>query len=213
MGETPIHDDVIKGKHFPRYLPYVRGIHRWIPRTKASNAELWCFLWSAPDWIHGWVNNREACDLRRHRAHYDIIVMLTGHYWGTHMTNRHFVFLTTSQPGAWFNIKMSSYQYRTSHCGDKTIVGSFYLHKGISYTSKMASLYWISSQDPIKIHRRWSQLETHCVSLAQWCMQHIQNDVIYSSCKFVSRPVRRNEITYLFPNFNGGVEVWESVNK
>ena len=24
--------------------------HRWIPRTKASDAELWCFLWSAPEW-------------------------------------------------------------------------------------------------------------------------------------------------------------------
>ena len=48
--------------------------HRWIPRTKASDAELWCFLWSAP-WINGWVNNREADDLRRRRAHYDVIVM------------------------------------------------------------------------------------------------------------------------------------------
>ena len=26
-------------------------------------------------WINGWVNNRQACDLRRHRAHYDVIVM------------------------------------------------------------------------------------------------------------------------------------------
>ena len=26
-------------------------------------------------WINGWVNNCEAGDLRRHRAHYDIIVM------------------------------------------------------------------------------------------------------------------------------------------
>ena len=26
-------------------------------------------------WIDGWVNNREAVDLRRHRAHYDVIVM------------------------------------------------------------------------------------------------------------------------------------------
>ena len=26
-------------------------------------------------WINGWVNNREACDLRRHRAHYDVIVI------------------------------------------------------------------------------------------------------------------------------------------
>ena len=24
--------------------------HQWIPCTKASDAELWCFLWSAPDW-------------------------------------------------------------------------------------------------------------------------------------------------------------------
>ena len=26
--------------------------------------------------INGWVNNGEAGDLRRHRAHYDVIVML-----------------------------------------------------------------------------------------------------------------------------------------
>ena len=26
-------------------------------------------------WINGWVNNREACDLRRHRAHYAVIVI------------------------------------------------------------------------------------------------------------------------------------------
>ena len=24
--------------------------HQWIPRTKASDAELWCFLWSAPEY-------------------------------------------------------------------------------------------------------------------------------------------------------------------
>ena len=48
---------------------------RWIPHTKASDAELGCFLWSVP-WINGWVNNREAGDLRRHRAHYDVIVVI-----------------------------------------------------------------------------------------------------------------------------------------
>ena len=30
-------------------------------------------------WINGWVNNREAGDLRRHRAHYDVIVMYIRH--------------------------------------------------------------------------------------------------------------------------------------
>ena len=45
------HDDVIKWKHFPRNWPFVRGIHRsrWIPHTKASDAELWCVLWSASE--------------------------------------------------------------------------------------------------------------------------------------------------------------------
>ena len=41
---------------------------------------------------------------------------------------------------------MSSYQYRKSHCGDKTVVRSSYLHNGISYTGKMSSLYWIGAQ-------------------------------------------------------------------
>ena len=50
------------------------------------------------------------------------------------------------EPGPWFNIKMSSYQYRKPHCGDKTILRPSYLHNGVSYTGKMASLYWIRAQ-------------------------------------------------------------------
>ena len=69
---------------FPRYVikckisstGLLRGKftgHRRIPLTKASNAELFFFLISA--WKNGWVNNREASDLRRHRPHYDVILM------------------------------------------------------------------------------------------------------------------------------------------
>ena len=47
------------------------------------------------------------------------------------------------ESGGWFNIKTTSYQYRKSHCGDKTILRPSYLHNGISYTGKMTSLYWI----------------------------------------------------------------------
>ena len=39
-------------------------------------AEVWCFLWSICAWVNGWVNNGEAGDLRRHRTHYDVIVMI-----------------------------------------------------------------------------------------------------------------------------------------
>ena len=49
-----LHDDVIKWKHFPHYRdwPFLWVIHRRpvnSPHTKASDAELWCFLWSASE--------------------------------------------------------------------------------------------------------------------------------------------------------------------
>ena len=69
------HVDVIKWKHFPRYWPSVR----WIPRSPVNSplkgqwrwALMFSFICAR---INGWVNNRKACDLRRHRAHYDVIV-------------------------------------------------------------------------------------------------------------------------------------------
>ena len=45
-----------------------------LPSQRPVTRSFWCFLWSAP-WINGCVNNREAGDLRRHRPHYDVIVM------------------------------------------------------------------------------------------------------------------------------------------
>ena len=49
--DVAVQNDVIKWKHFPRNWPFVRGLpqSRWIPRTYASDAELWCFLLSTPD--------------------------------------------------------------------------------------------------------------------------------------------------------------------
>ena len=41
---------------------------------------------------------------------------------------------------------MQSYLYSTSHCGNKTVVRSSYLHNMISYSGKMTS--WISLQCP-----------------------------------------------------------------
>ena len=64
------HDDVIKWKHFPRYWPFVRGIHRGqMPVTRSFDV----FLIYAR--INGWVNTGEAGDLRRHHTYYDVIVM------------------------------------------------------------------------------------------------------------------------------------------
>ena len=62
---------------FPRYWPFVRGIHRSpvnFPHKSQWRGVLMFSLICA--WINGWVNNREAGDLRRHRAHNDVTVML-----------------------------------------------------------------------------------------------------------------------------------------
>ena len=74
---TVYHDDIIKWKHFPCCWPFVRGIHWSLvnsphkgQRRRALMFSLICAR------INGWVNNGEAGDLRRHRAHYDVTVML-----------------------------------------------------------------------------------------------------------------------------------------
>ena len=66
-------------KHFLRYWPFVRGIHRSpvnSPHEGQWRGALMFSLICAR--INSWVNNGEAGDLRRHRAHYDVIVMI-GH--------------------------------------------------------------------------------------------------------------------------------------
>ena len=72
----PSHYDVIKRKHFPRYWPFVWGIHRSpvnSPRKGQWRGALMFSLICAR--INGWVNNSEAGDLRRHRAHYEVTVI------------------------------------------------------------------------------------------------------------------------------------------
>ena len=65
------------------YWPFVMGIHRSPPKG----------LWRGPlmfplicAWTNGWANHRDAGDLRRYRAHYDVIVMI--HPTKASMTHR-----------------------------------------------------------------------------------------------------------------------------
>ena len=60
----------------PRYWPFVRGIHRSPENSPHKGQWRGALLFSLICvWINGWVNNCEAGDLRRHLAHYDVIVM------------------------------------------------------------------------------------------------------------------------------------------
>ena len=66
-----------------------------------------------------------------------------GHWWLSVTRCHSWDLAFPEYTGPWFNIKMSSCQYRKSHCWDKTVIRSSYLHNGISYTGKMISFYWI----------------------------------------------------------------------
>ena len=61
---------------FPRYWPFVWVIH-W-SLVNSSHKGQWCgaLMFSLIcAWTNGQVNNRDAGDLRRHWAHYDVIVI------------------------------------------------------------------------------------------------------------------------------------------
>ena len=113
--------------------PFVRGIHIWIPLTKGQWCEHWYFL--SLTWTSCWTNSQCAGWFETWWHPSDITVMVCRYLQNQAITT-----------GPRFNIKMSSYQYRKSHCGDKTVVRSSYLHNGISYTGKTTSLYWIRAQ-------------------------------------------------------------------
>ena len=70
------HDDVIKWKHFQRYWPFVREIDRSPVNSPHKGQWRGALIFFTCDWLNCWVNNREAGDLGRHRAHYDITVIL-----------------------------------------------------------------------------------------------------------------------------------------
>ena len=62
---VPSHDDVIKWKHYPRYWPFARGIHRYPLNSPRKGHWRGAFMFSLIfAWTNGWVNTRNAGDLR-----------------------------------------------------------------------------------------------------------------------------------------------------
>ena len=64
-------------------------------------------------WIKGWVNNREAGDLRSYRTHYDVIVMdlwenldaIRSHIWRIHLWDMYYF---EAKPGLYFSRRLSA---------------------------------------------------------------------------------------------------------
>ena len=76
------HDDVIKWKHLPRFWSFVRGIHRSPVNSPHKGQWRGALMFSLICvWINDKVNSRKAGDLRRYRAHYDVIVTGNGVFY------------------------------------------------------------------------------------------------------------------------------------
>ena len=126
------HEDVMAWKRSVHYWPFVRGITGGFPSQRASNAGRACVFFVVI--LKKLLNKQSSCWWFEAPWHSCVVTVMNSQW------------KNKNSPGPWFNIKMSSYQYRNSHCGDKTILRSSYLDNGISYTGKITSLYWISPQ-------------------------------------------------------------------
>ena len=126
-SRSAIHDDVIKWKHFPRYLLFVRGVNRSPVNSPNKGqwrgAVMFPLIWAR---INGWVNNRKAGDLRRRRAHYDVTVMHIGnhtYYTDTLPSFKYLVYNYTCIPFMWLDRdRHFLYLPQMSPCNSEVIV-------------------------------------------------------------------------------------------
>ena len=93
FGDLHVHDDVIEWNNF-RVIGSLCAeftSDRWIPLTKASDAELWCFLWAAPQQTVEWtIETPVIC--------HAIALIMTSLRWNCHVRfctaeTRHITFL------------------------------------------------------------------------------------------------------------------------
>ena len=166
------HDDVIKWEHFPRYWPFVRGIHRSpvnSPHKGQWRGALMFSLICAR--INAWVNNSGAGDLRRNHAHYDVTVMDHTHL--NRMVSP--VCCVTSTVGKFVNImgRKTPFQYedhhsryRESYDKDKAIVKLSYYSRVNIYTCEIDLYNEKVSISPIAVNSK--QKNTVQLVMALW---------------------------------------------
>ena len=225
------HDDVIKWKHFPRYWPFVLGIHRSPVNSPHKGQWGWALIFSLICvWINGWVNNREAGDLIRYRAHYDVTVMvsiivqfvwpLLLHFYVANSTHYSVNTVKISVMGS--QITSLTIVYSTVYSGTNQrkhqSSASLAFVRGIHRWPVNSTLNWPVTRINISIWWRhhdlfWSfriPFANKWSLIPAWISNHIY---YYDEMLDTAYHIHHNmwdEITYPFPNFNGyAVEVWE----
>ena len=171
--------DVIKWKHFPRYWPFLRGIHRSLVNSLHKGQWRRALMFSLIcAWMNGWVNNGEAGDLRRHRAHYDVIVMCMN--WMS--------FLWLGYPKWKSAIKNNlKKEWETSLCNNYRYITSHKIFTGLCFAFRFWLLYHLVFVCYISVwfflfHRHWDNY-MHCndVIMGVMASQLTSLTIVYSA--------------------------------
>ena len=99
-------------------------------------------------WINGWVNNREAGDLRRYRAHYAVTVM-------TKFSEYSDIIIRTVTCGCW---KMSNGKNWTKICRATSRYWSVIEHNWYVMATLDHNHYVYIDREIYTLHIHWSQL-------------------------------------------------------
>ena len=159
-----LHDDVINWKHFPRNWPFVRGIHRSPVNSPHKGQWRGALLFSLICvWINDWVNNREAGDLRRYRARYDVIAMtnlhtfihkrkydqqfiiLTSGHWNAFEANHRSLMDSSHKGSEMWHLMLSSFLAWTSCCTHSRDAGDLTHHDAHWWFIKKVSSQQLSA--------------------------------------------------------------------
>ena len=160
------HNDVIKWKHFLRYWPFVQGIHRSPVNSPHKDQWRGALMFSLICvWRNGWVNNREAGDLRWYRAHYDVNVIVIGNHQGINDRNVYanytFKITATFLRGQWKNewlkwnstaVRIGSWHKRSKWVKTSRIQKMFFCKKIVAeFSLQIVRWFWIQ----LTIRHHW----------------------------------------------------------
>ena len=173
-----VHNDVIKWKHFPHYWPFVREIHRSPVKSPHKG-----------QWRGAFMFYLMACDLRRHRAHYEVIIMLTNMSCGAE---------SGISKAA---VAMSPFVTRSS----RTLVLTAQNKQRLTSTKMFPNVYILNWTDCNKI--RWSMMEIHTFSFQKIYLKT-------SSGKWHPQYLNHCSYWYIFISFSrAGARILGNVEK
>ena len=125
------------------------------------------------------------------------ITTVSSLWWNSH-TWKYGLYIQTGPRGLVWYSKISSYQYRKSHCGDKTILRPSYRHNGISYTGKI-SLYWIRALVAPNVCRKCLVIFQLKMGL-QWDQISVEFELRCSRRQWMVPGTKHMKVIWFIPN-------------